>query len=272
MLVDSHCHLDHWRDDEIPEVVGRARAAGIGALVTIGTRLAQAETVKRIAEAYPDVWCTVGVHPHQAADTPLPTVDDILGLVDHPRVVGIGEAGLDYHYDRAPRDVAAEVFRVQVRAAQRSGLALVIHARNADDDLAAILEDEHARGGPFRFVLHCFSSGRRLAAVGLALGGMISFSGMLTFKRSDELRTLAREVPADRLLVETDAPYLAPEPHRGQRCEPAMVARTAARLAELRGLSLEAIAEVTTANAERLFPGLRAGTSNTSMQFYHNLS
>lgn len=257
MLVDSHCHLDHWREDEIPDLVARARAAGVGTLVTIGTRLSQAETVKRIAAAHPGVWCTVGIHPHNAAEAPVPTVEEILRLADHPRVVGIGEAGLDYHYDRAPRAVAAEVFRVQIRAAQRSGLALVIHARDADDDIAAILADEHARGGPFRFVLHCFSSGRRLAEVGVALGGMVSLSGILTFKRSDELRAIARDLPADRLLVETDAPYLAPEPYRGKRCEPAMVVHTAARLAELRGMSPQALAELTTANAERLFRGLR---------------
>lgn len=257
MLVDSHCHLDHWREDEISALVARARAVGAGALVTIGTRLSQAETVKRIAAAHPEVWCTVGIHPHNAAEAPVPTVEEILRHADHPRVVGIGEAGLDYYYDRAPRAVAAEVFRVQIRAAQRSGLALVIHARDADDDIAAILEDEHAHGGPFRFVLHCFSSGRRLAEVGVALGGMVSFSGILTFKRSDELRAIARDLPADRLLVETDAPYLAPEPYRGKRCEPAMVVHTAAKLAELRGITLEALAELTTANAERLFRGLR---------------
>lgn len=257
MLIDSHCHLDHWREEEIPAVVARARAAGVAALITIGTRLGQADTVKRIASAHPEVWATVGIHPHNAAEAPVPTVEEILAVADHPRVVGIGEAGLDYHYDRAPRPLAAEVFRLQIRAARRSGLALVIHARDADDDIAAILEDEHARGGPFRFVLHCFSSGRRLAEVGIALGGMVSFSGILTFKRSDELRAIAREVPADRLLVETDAPYLAPEPFRGKRCEPAMVVHTAARLAELRGMSVQALAELTSANAERLFGPLR---------------
>ncbi len=257
MLVDSHCHLDHWREEEVAEVVARARAQGVGALVTIGTRLAQAETVKRIASAYPEVWCTVGIHPHNAVEAPVPTVEELLRLADHPRVVGIGETGLDYHYDRAPRAVAADVFRVHIRAAQRSGLALVIHARDADDDIAAILEDEYARGGPFRFVLHCFSSGRRLAEVGIALGGMVSFSGILTFKRSDALRAIAGEVPADRLLVETDSPYLAPEPYRGKRCEPAMVKHTAATLAKLRGMTLNALAELTTANAERLFRGLR---------------
>lgn len=261
MLVDSHCHLDHWREEEIPEVVARARANGVGALVTIGTRLAQAETVKRIASTHPEVWCTVGIHPHNAGEAPIPTVEELLRLADHPRVVGIGEAGLDYHYDRAPKAVAAEVFRMQIRAAQRSGLALVIHARDADDDIAAILEDEHARGGPFRFVLHCFSSGRRLAEVGIALGGMVSFSGILTFKRSDALRAIARDLPADRLLVETDAPYLAPEPFRGKRCEPAMVVHTAAMLAEVRAMTPDALAELTTANAERLFRGLRVAVA-----------
>ncbi|MFQ3622502.1 MAG: TatD family hydrolase [Acetobacteraceae bacterium] len=253
MLVDSHCHLDHWREDEIAAVVARAREAGVIALVTIGTRLAQASTIKRIAETHPEVWCTVGIHPHQAAEAPVPSVEELLALADHPRVVGIGEAGLDYHYDRAPRDVAASVFRVQIRAAQASGLPLVVHARDADADIAAILREEHDRGGPFRFVLHCFSSGRALAETGVALGGMVSFSGILTFKRSEDLRALARELPADRLLVETDAPFLAPEPHRGRRCEPAMVARTAACLAAVRGVSVAELAATTTANALRLF-------------------
>lgn len=256
MLIDSHCHLDHWREEEIGNVVGRAREAGVVALITIGTRLGQASTVKSIAEAHPEVWCTVGIHPHQAAEAPVPSVEELLALADHPRVVGIGEAGLDYHYDRAPRDIAAAVFRVQIRAAQKSGLPLVIHARDADDDIAAILREEHARGGPFRFVLHCFSSGRALAETGIALGGMVSFSGMLTFKRSESLRALARELPADRLLVETDAPFLAPEPHRGRRCEPAMVVHTAACLAAVRGVSLDELAATIRENTLRLFDRL----------------
>jgi TatD DNase family protein len=257
MLIDSHCHLDHWREEEIAGVVSRAAEAGVRTLITIGTRLAQAATVKRIADTFPDVWCTVGIHPHQAAEAPVPTVEAFVALADHPKVVGIGEAGLDYHYDRAPRDIAAEVFRRQIRAARITGLPLVIHARDADADLAAILSDEHDQGGAFPFVLHCFSSGRALAETGVALGGSISFSGILTFRRSDELRALARDLPADRLLVETDAPFLAPEPFRGKRCEPAMVAHTAAALAAVRGVSVAEIAALTTANAARLFARLR---------------
>lgn len=256
MLIDTHCHLDHWREEEIAGVVSRAAEAGVRSLITIGTRIGQAATVKRIAEAFPDVWCTVGIHPHQAAEAPIPTVEDLVALADHPRVVGIGEAGLDYHYDRAPREIAAEVFRRQIRAARATGLPLVIHARDADADIAAILADEHVRGGAFPFVLHCFSSGRALAEAGVALGGSVSFSGILTFRRSDGLRALARDLPAERLLVETDAPFLAPEPFRGRRCEPAMVAHTAAALAAVRGMGVAALAELTTANAVRLFSRL----------------
>ena len=168
MLIDSHCHLDHWREEEIAGVVARAGAAGVRTLITIGTRIAQAPTVKRIAETFPDVWCTVGIHPHQAAEAPIPAVEEFVALADHPKVVGIGEAGLDYHYDRAPRDIAAEVFRRQIRAARITGLPLVIHARDADDDIAAILKDEREGGGAFPFVLHCFSSGRALAETGVA--------------------------------------------------------------------------------------------------------
>jgi TatD DNase family protein len=257
MLIDSHCHLDHWREEEIAGVVARAADAGVRTLITIGTRIDQAATVKRIADSFPDVWCTVGIHPHQAAEAPIPSVEDFVALADHPKVVGIGEAGLDYHYDRAPRDIAAEVFRRQIRAARITGLPLVIHARDADADIAAILKDEHAQGGAFPFLLHCFSSGRTLAETGVALGGSVSFSGILTFRRSDDLRTLARDLPADRLLVETDAPFLAPEPFRGKRCEPAMVVHTAAVLAAVRGVSMAEIAALTTANAARLFARLR---------------
>jgi TatD DNase family protein len=257
MLIDSHCHLDHWREEEIAGVVSRAAEAGVRTLITIGTRIAQAATVKRIADTFPDVWCTVGIHPHQAAEAPVPSVEAFVALADHPKVVGIGEAGLDYHYDRAPRDVAAEVFRRQIRAARITGLPLVIHARDADADLAAILKDEHGQGGAFPFVLHCFSSGRALAETGVALGGSVGFSGILTFRRSEDLRALARDLPADRLLVETDAPFLAPEPFRGRRCEPAMVAHTAAALAAVRGVSVAEIAALTTANAARLFARLR---------------
>ena len=257
MLIDSHCHLDHWEEGERAGLVARAREARVTTLITIGVRLGQAAAVKAIAEALPEVWCTVGVHPHNAAEEPLPSVADLVALADHPRVVGIGESGLDYHYDKAPREVAAESFRRHIRAARETGLPLVVHARDADRDIALILQQERERGGAFPFVMHCFSSTRQLAETAVELGGLISFSGILTFRRSEDLRALARDLPADRLLVETDAPYLAPEPFRGRRCEPAMVAHTAAALAAVRGLGLDELAALTAANTQRLFGRLR---------------
>jgi TatD DNase family protein len=257
MLIDSHCHLDHWAEEERAGLVARAREAGVGTLITIGTRLRQAPTVKAIAEAYSDVWCTVGIHPHNADEEALPEVADLVALADHPRVVGIGESGLDYHYDKVPRCIAVEAFRRHIRVARETALPLVVHARDADADIALILKDEYEQGGAFPFLLHCFSSTRQLAETAIELGGCVSFSGILTFRRSDEIRAIARDLPADRLLVETDAPYLAPEPFRGQRCEPAMVAHTAAALAAVRGLPIAALAELTTTNALRLFSRLR---------------
>jgi len=257
VLIDSHCHLDHWSAEERPGLIARAREAGVEAVITIGVRLRQAATVKAIAEAFTEVWCTVGIHPHNAAEEPLPEVAELVALADHPRVVGIGESGLDYHYDKAPREIAAESFRRHIRAARETGLPLVVHARDADADIALILKDERERGGAFPFVMHCFSSSRQLAETAVELGGLISFSGILTFRRSEELRALARDLPVDRLLVETDAPYLAPEPFRGKRCEPGMVAHTARALAQVRGLGLSALAELTTANTLRLFRRLR---------------
>ncbi|WP_144184881.1 TatD family hydrolase [Elioraea rosea] len=257
MLIDSHCHLDHWEEAEREGLVTRAREAGVGTLITIGVRMRQAATVKAIAEAFPEVWCTVGIHPHNAAEEPVPEVADLVALADHPRVVGIGESGLDYHYDKAPRDIAAESFRRHIRAARETGLPLVVHARDADADISRILKEEHEAGGAFPFLLHCFTSGRQLAFDAVKLGGSVSFSGVLTFRRSDELRDIARELPADRLLVETDAPYLAPEPFRGKRCEPALVAYTAKALASVRGLPVPALAELTTANTLRLFSRIR---------------
>lgn len=253
MLVDSHCHLDHFQGEERDAVVARAKEAGVTTMVTIGTRLGdQAATVRAIADSHDGVFATVGIHPHNAGERPVPTVAEILREADHPKVIGIGESGLDYFYDKSPRPVQAESFRVHIAAARQSGLPLVIHARDADDDMAAILRDE-ARKGAFPFLLHCFSSGAALARTGLDLGGYVSFSGMLTFPKSDAIRAIAAEVPAERLLVETDSPYLAPVPHRGKRCEPAYVAHTAAKLAELRGLGLAALAELTTGNFHRLF-------------------
>jgi TatD DNase family protein len=253
MLVDSHCHLD-FPDfaEERAAIVARALAAGVGRMVTISTRVKRFQQILEIAETFDEVYCSVGTHPHQAAEELDVTADELVRLAEHPKVVAIGEAGLDYYYDKAPRDAQAQGFRTHIAAARRTGLPLVIHARNADDDMASILEDETGKGA-FPFILHCFSSGRRLAEVGVALGGYVSFSGILTFKNSPELRAIAADVPRDRLLVETDAPYLAPIPYRGKRNEPAYVANTAKVLAETIGVSEAEIADITTSNFFRLF-------------------
>jgi TatD DNase family protein len=257
MIVDSHCHLDHFKGDAQDQAVARAKAAGVGLMVTIGTRLGeQAATVRNIAERHEGVFATVGIHPHNAGEGELPTVEGILAEADHPRVVGIGESGLDYFYDKAPRDRQQAGFRRHIAAARQSGLPLVIHARDADADMAAILEDEDSRGR-FPFLLHCFSSGAELARVAVRLGGYVSFSGMLTFPKSDAIRAVAAETPADRLLVETDSPYLAPVPMRGKPCEPAYVVHTAAKLAQVRGLGMAELADLTTANFHRLFDRAR---------------
>lgn len=253
MLVDSHCHLDYYTPQELPDVIARAAAAGVGELVTIGTTLAQSERLPPMIEAFPNVWCTIGVHPHHAAEAPVPAPEALAAMTRHPKVIGIGESGLDYFYDKSPRDVQVEGFRAHIRGARLAGVPLVIHARDADDDIALILKQERDREGGFDFLLHCFSSSRRLAEAALDMGGSISFSGILTFPRSAELRDIARDVPAERLLVETDAPFLAPAPFRGKRNEPAWVARTARVLADVRGLSADALADLTTANFRRLF-------------------
>jgi TatD DNase family protein len=253
MLVDSHCHLD-FPDfaEERAAIVDRALAAGVGRMVTISTRVRRFQQILEIAETFNEVYCSVGTHPHNAAEELDVTADELVRLAEHPKVVAIGEAGLDYHYDKAPRDAQAQGFRTHIAAARRTGLPLVIHARSADDDMASILEDETGKGA-FPFILHCFSSGRRLAEIGVALGGYVSFSGILTFKNSPELRAIAADVPRDRLLVETDAPYLAPIPHRGKRNEPAYVTNTAKVLAETIGVSETEIADITTSNFFRLF-------------------
>lgn len=253
MLVDSHCHLDYLAaDEDLDAVVARAREAGVGTMLTISTRLSRFAEVTAIAERYPDVWCSVGVHPHEAGEEGQSNTERLLELARHPRVVGIGESGLDYYYDNAPREAQRRSFRAHARAAQESGLPLIVHARDADDDVAAILRE--ARGdGAYNCVMHCFSSGRRLAEAALELGFSVSFSGIVTFKKADELRGIARDVPLERLLVETDAPYLAPVPRRGKRNEPAYVAHTAAALAEVKGLTPEELARATTDNFFRLF-------------------
>lgn len=252
MLIDTHCHLDMLDPLELDAILSRAAAAGVGEMITIGTRLGQAPDLLALTQR-PGVWCTVGVHPHNAGEGPVPGAATLAALASHPRVVGIGESGLDYFYDKAPRDLQQASFRQHIRAARLASLPLVIHARDADTDVASILQEEREAGGPFRHVLHCFSSGRLLAEAGLRLGGYISFSGILTFPKSTELRDIAQDVPLDRLLVETDAPYLAPVPFRGKRNEPGFVVETARRLAELRGMDLDALMALTTRNARALF-------------------
>jgi TatD DNase family protein len=252
MLVDSHCHLD-FPDfaEQRADVVARALQAGVGRMVTISTRVKRFPQVLGIAEAHQEVFCSVGTHPHNAAEELDVTAEELVRLAGHPKVVAIGEAGLDYHYDKSPRPAQAQGFRTHIAAARETELPLVIHARSADEDMIAILEEESGKGA-FPFILHCFSSGRRLAEVGVALGGYVSFSGILTFKNSEELRAIAADVPRDRLLVETDAPYLAPVPHRGKRNEPAFVAHTAAVLADTIGVSKSEIEQLTTYNFFRL--------------------
>ena len=252
-LVDSHCHLDFPDfDAERDDLVGRARAVGVVRMVTICTRVRKFDQVRAVAERYDDVFCSVGTHPHNAHEELDVTADDLIALAEHPKVVAIGEAGLDYHYDNSSPEAQAQGLRTHIEAARRSGLPLVIHSRDADDDMAAILREEMGKGA-FPAVLHCFSSGANLAAVGVELGLYVSFSGILTFKRSEELREIAAQVPEDRLLLETDAPYLAPVPNRGRRNEPAFTAHTAKVLAGVRGWSEDDARVRTTENFYRLF-------------------
>jgi len=253
MLVDSHCHLD-FPDlaAELDAVVARARAAGIGRMVTISTKVKKQAELLAIAEKYPDVFCTVGTHPHHASSELDVDAKMLVGLAKHPKVVGVGEAGLDYHYDTGPRDDQLKSFREHIAAARETGLPLVIHARDCDADMAVVLTEEVARG-PFKAVLHCFTAGPELAHTAIDLGLYIGFTGILTFKSSQALRDIAQSLPPDRILVETDSPYLAPVPYRGKRCEPAYVVETAKVLAETRGVTPAEIARQTTENFFRLF-------------------
>jgi len=253
MLVDSHCHLD-FPDfaAELDAIVARARQAGIRRIVTISTRVKKKALMLAIAEKFPDVFCSVGTHPHNAQEEMDVDANALIALSQHPKIVAIGEAGLDYHYDNSPRDVQEKSFRQHIAAAREAKLPLVIHSRDCDTDMARVLEEEMGKG-PFPAVLHCFTGGRDLAFRAIELGLHISFTGILTFKRSDELRSLAKDLPADRILVETDAPYLAPLPYRGKRNEPAYMVETAKVLAATRGVSPDEIAAQTTENFFRLF-------------------
>jgi TatD DNase family protein len=269
MLVDSHCHLDFPEfADDLDGVVARARAAGVGYIVTISTRVRRHGDLLAIAERFPDVFCSVGTHPHHAHEELDIAAVDLVSRTRHPKVVAIGEAGLDYHYDNSPRDAQTRGFRQHIAAARETGLPLVIHARDADADMAAILREESGKGA-FPAVLHCFTGSRELAFTGIELGLYVSFTGILTFKKSDELRAIAADLPADRVLVETDAPYLAPGKFRGKRCEPAHVVETAKVLAQVRGVSEAEIARQTTENFFRLFgkvPRPNAARADTSTQ------
>jgi len=253
MLIDSHCHLDFEAlSADLDGVLARAADAGITGMVTISTRVEKFDTIRAIAEAHENIWCSVGTHPHNAHEELHIHAADLERISQHPKCVAIGEAGLDYFYDNAPREAQATGLRRHIEAARSTNLPLVIHSRAADDDMRAILEEEAGKGA-FPFVLHCFTAGAELARSALALGGYISFSGIITFRNAEEIREVAAFVPADRILVETDAPYLAPIPHRGQSNEPSFVRFTAAKLAEVRGVTLEEIAAETTRNFSKLF-------------------
>ncbi len=252
-IVDSHCHLDFPDfEGEIPELVARATAAGVTRMVTICTRLRNEPAVRAIAEAYDPVFYAAGTHPMSAADEPLATVDELLKLTGHPKMVGIGESGLDYHYTAESADIQKQSLRIHIAAARESGLPLIIHARAADDDMARILSEEY-RNGAYSCVMHCFSSSKELAAAALDLGFYLSMSGIATFKKSQELRDIFAAAPVDRILVETDAPYLAPVPYRGKRNEPAYTAHTAKVGAEVFGMDYADFARQTTENFDRLF-------------------
>ena len=254
MLVDSHCHLD-FPDfgDDLDGVLARAAQAGVGTLQTICTRVTQFDIGPQPGgKPMRAIWCSVGIHPHHVAEEPEVSADHLVRMAEHPKVIGIGETGLDFHYDNSPRPQQEASFRQHIAAARETGLPLIVHTRSADEDTCRILREEAGKGA-FPGVIHCFSAGRAVAETALEIGLYVSFSGILTFKNAEEVRAVARDVPVDRLLVETDAPYLAPVPHRGRRNEPAHVVHTAARLAELKGMDDAALAQVTTANFFMLF-------------------
>ena len=253
ILVDSHCHLDFPEfAPELDAVVQRAREAEVQTCVTIGTTLAKFPNVLAVAERFENVWCSVGVHPHEAKVEPLADAAPLIERARNPKVVGIGETGLDYYYGHSPREMQIANFRAHIGAARELKLPLIVHTRDAEDDTIAILEEEIGQG-PFTGLIHCFTGTQRLAGAALALGFCISASGISTFKKSDTLRAVLKTVPLDRLLVETDAPFLAPQPFRGKRNEPAFVKHTAETMAELKGVSFDALADATTNNFFRLF-------------------
>ena len=257
-IVDSHCHLDVDKfSEDVDEIVARAGRAGVGRMITICTKVSEFERVLSIAERYDNIWCSLGIHPHHAGTEDAVSVERLIELSRHPKVVGIGETGLDFFYDKAPRDIQEAYFRTHIEAARETGLPLIVHTRDAEADTARILEEEYARG-PFTGELHCFTSSQELAECAVRLGMMIAFSGIVTFKNAEDLRETAKALPLESRLVETDSPFCAPVPMRGKRCEPAFVVHTATALAELRGIPLSEFAAATTENFERLFPKVSA--------------
>ena len=239
MIIDSHVNLHaHQFDEDRDEVIARARQAGVRLMVEISDKLSTFEATHGLAMAHDDIWCTVGAHPHEAKDHVALTADELMALAQRPRVIGIGECGLDFHYDFSPRDIQAAVFRQHIEAARRTGLPLVVHTREADDVMADILREEHAKG-PFKLLMHCYTSGIELAETAAELGAWFSVSGIATFKAAEDVREVVRRMPEDRIIVETDCPYLAPIPHRGRRNEPAYVGLVLQKLAEIRGWSPE---------------------------------
>lgn len=253
LIVDSHCHLDYeGLANRLPEVLANCREQGVGLMLSISSRVKNFPRLLALAEAHENIFCTVGTHPHNAHEELDVTVADLVKLTQHPKVVGLGEAGLDYHYDLSPRDAQMQGFKTHIAAARETGLPLVIHTRQAEEDTARLLEEEMTKG-PFKALLHCFTSQQWLAEKGVELGLTVSFSGILTYKNAEDLRTTAKALPLDRILVETDAPFLAPVPFRGKDNEPAFVVKTLEQLATLRGLSRDEMAYMTSANFFRLF-------------------
>jgi TatD DNase family protein len=253
MLIDSHVNLHHEAfGADLDAVMARARAAGVVGMLTISDRRSSTDAIRRAAHGHPNVWRSVGVHPHYVRDDATLTPEDLIELAAPDDVVGIGECGLDHYYEHSAREAQEKAFRIHIAASRRTGLPLIIHTRDADETTLKILEEEQKEGS-FTPLLHCYTGGRKLADAVLAMGGYVSFAGILTFKAADAVRDVAKAMPLDRLLVETDCPYLAPVPHRGRRCEPAHVAEVAAKLGEVKGVSAAEIAHATTANFFRLF-------------------
>jgi len=253
MLVDSHCHLNFpdFKDDR-EAVIARARVAGVTVMQTICTELEEFEEVSGIAEAHEGIYCSIGVHPNESGEKRRAGVEDLLSRTSHPKVIGVGETGLDYHYETSAREVQQESFRIHIAAARQSGLPLIVHTRDADEDTVSILTEEMKKGA-FMGLIHCFTATRFLARKAVEMGMYISLSGIISFKNAEDIRATVKDLPLDRLLIETDAPFLAPLPHRGKRNEPAFVAHTNRKLAEIRGISEEESARATTENFFRLF-------------------